>query len=310
MIKADIVADSQSNCGHRIISYILTYPRFIHAEIMTHRMFSRNAASSRAIPIEKMISKIEQQPAEPFYWGKNQKGMQAAEELSEEERTKALKIWHLSSKRQVKYARLLHKLGVHKQIANRLLEPFAHITTLVTATEWGNFFNLRAHPDAQPEFQELAYQMLDLYVNHEPVKKYPGEWHLPFADKYIPEGLNTNNLLKITIARAARLSYLTFEGDIDHAKDYELHDRLLSSGHWSPFEHAACCMDEDEILADWSQGRRLQGNFTGWLPYRKTFHNENQSKFDVEQLLNKRGTHNGKQKSSLEKVDRPIRPGR
>lgn len=289
MIKASIVADSISQHGYRIITYLLTYPRFIHAEIMTHRALSRNAVSSRATPIEKMIARIEQEPAKPFYWGKNQKGMQAGEELSEEQRKLALKIWHLSSKRQIKYARMLSKLGVHKQIVNRLVEPFAHITTLVTATEWGNFFNLRAHPDAQPEFQELAYQMLELHSEHKPQLKGTGEWHLPFADRYIVEGLSLSQLLKITTARAARLSYWSFEGDIDHDKDYDLHDRLVSSGHWSPFEHAACCMSYDEILADLLDGRKLQSNFTGWFSYRKTFQNENQNTFNAEQLLNKRG---------------------
>jgi thymidylate synthase ThyX len=304
MIKAQIVADSYTDSRKRIISYVCTYPRFIHSEVMTHRMFSRNAASSRAIPVEKMIRLIRETPAEPFYWGKNQKGMQAGEELSAAEVDNALVLWHKSKDSQIEYAEALLKLGVHKQLANRLLEPFAHMTTIITATDWGNFFNLRAHPDAQPEFQELAYQMLELYIDHEPVYKNPGEWHLPFSDKYWPEGLTLEQMLKITTARAARVSYLNFEGDIDHNKDYDLHDRLLSSGHWSPFEHAARALSIMELAADWKNGRSLQGNFAGWMPYRKTFHKENQAEFSAEQLLlNRRGAKHGKKTNPVVKVD-------
>jgi thymidylate synthase ThyX len=283
MIYAEIIADSINNSQSRIITYKLTYPRFIHSELMTHRVFSRNAASSRAIPIEKMISTILDNPAKPHSWGKNCKGMQASEELAGEELKKALKIWYLSCKRQVKYAKMLSNIGVHKQIANRLLEPFAHMVTLVTATEWGNFFNLRAHPDAQPEFQELAYQMLELYINHKPTRKKIGEWHLPFADKYLEEGLTQEQLLKIVTARAARVSYKNFDDSIAHEKDYELHDRLIQSGHMSPLEHAAKAVRYTK--------NSNTGNFRGWLQYRKLFKEENKLQFNAEQLLRKRGKH-------------------
>jgi hypothetical protein len=137
------------------------------------------------------------------------------------------------------YAEQLVELGIHKQIANRLLEPFAHMTTIVSATDWENFFALRAHPDAQPEFQALADLMLEVYVGSEPKGLRAGEWHLPFADKYVEDGLSQEQLVKITTARCARVSYLNFEGDISYEKDYKLHDDLLASGHMSPFEHAA-----------------------------------------------------------------------
>jgi thymidylate synthase ThyX len=295
MIEAKIVADSI--CGttyKRIISFVLTYPRFILAEINTHRMFSRNSASSRAIPIEKMIKRIIDNPATPIYWGKNQKGMQASAELSAEEIAKALKIWQLSTRRQIKYAGMLSQLGVHKQIANRLLEPFAHMTTLLTATEFGNFFNLRAHRDAQPEFQELAFQMLQCYLDSTPKVLQPGEWHLPFADKYISEYLTLEQRLKITTARAARVSYISFEGDIDHQKDYKLHDQLVESGHWSPFEHAAQALSRWECLWDRLNGYSKQANYRGYMPYRKKFLTENKSRFNAEQLLQSRRGEHGK----------------
>lgn len=202
MIEAKIITDSINPLGCRLTSFILTYPRFIHSELMTHRMFSRNAASSRAIPIQKMIKDIIANPAGPIFWGKNQKGMQAAEELSHGGIAEAKSIWLDALFDAVKHVEKLTKLDVHKQIANRLLEPFAHMVTLVTATEFGNFFNLRAHPDAQPEFQELAYQMLECYESNVPQYKDVGEWHLPFADKYLSKGLSLAQLLKITTAKS------------------------------------------------------------------------------------------------------------
>jgi thymidylate synthase ThyX len=279
VIEAKIIADSINPVGDRLCTFVCTYPRFIHSEVMTHRVFSRNAASSRAIPVQKMIERILDKPAKPVSWGKNQKGMQAEAEVSEEVAWGAERMWHNAMLDAVGHARRLLDLGIHKQIANRLLEPFAHMTTIISATDWGNFFNLRAHKDAQPEFQELAFQMLLAYRDGKPIKKQAGEWHLPFADKYLGEGLSTEQLLKITVARCARVTYLNFEGDINHAKDYQLHDDLLASGHMSPFEHAAKAI---------TTSGRCGGNFAGWLQYRKHFRNENRQVLDIEQLLAER----------------------
>ena len=154
MISARIVADSlNTDKSHRLTTFVLTYNRYIHSEIMTHRMFSRNAASSRAIPVKRMIKNIRDNPARPISWGQNQKGMQAEENICIENESIAIKIWDESCWNAIKSAERLINLGVHKQIANRLLEPFAHMTTIVTATEFNNFFHLRAHKDAQPEFR-------------------------------------------------------------------------------------------------------------------------------------------------------------
>lgn len=288
MIKVEVVADSLNPVGVRLTTFLLTYHRFIHSELMTHRMFSRNAASSRAIPVSKIISNIRETPAVPVYWGKNEKGMQANDELDEADIILAEQIWLESMESQIKYAEKLLKLNVHKQIANRLLEPYFHITTLVTATDFYNFFNLRAHKDAQPEFQELAFQMLDVYIESKPKQLAAGEWHLPFADKYIPEGIPLQNLLKITSARAARTSYMNFNGNIEHDKDYELHDNLVNSGHMSPLEHPAqACNDAN-----------YRGNFRGYLQYRKLFPNENKSQFNPNKLKAER-KHRGKKKNNM-----------
>lgn len=279
MIHARIVADSVNPAGDRLVSFLLTYHRYIHSEFMTHRVLSRNAASSRARPVGKVLASISQCMAEPVSWGVNQGGMQAGGELSGWRRWLARLLWRTSGHVAVLFARGLNALGAHKQVVNRVTEPYSHITVLASGTDWGNFFNLRCHPDAQPEIQALAYAMLDAYQASAPRELRAGRWHLPFADKYLAEGLTEPQLLKITTARAARLSYMTFEGDIDHAKDYDLHDRLLKSGHFSPFEHAARAMTESKRV----------GNFRGFFPYRKTLGGENQAFFDPEALYRRRG---------------------
>jgi hypothetical protein len=151
------------------------------------------------------------------------------------------------------------------------------MTTILTATDWGNFFNLRAHRDAQPEFQELAFEMLAAYDKSDPQWRGDGGWHLPFADKYLDTGVSQENLVKIVTARCARVSYLNFEGDFAFEKDFALHDSLSKSGHWSPFEHAAYVHPSPPA-----------SNFTGWFQYRKMFQNENQKVLDTKRLLSTR----------------------
>lgn len=276
MIEAKIIADSENvSSENRVTTFLLRYPRFIHAEFMTHRMFSRNASSSRAIPVSKLIEEARFAPAMPIFWGKNQKGMQSFEELEEPNKSSVIALWNATRLNACHVAEQLNTLNLHKQYLNRILEPYTHITIVCTATEYGNFFNLRAHKDAMPEIQELAFQMLELYTNNEPKKLQLGEWHLPFCDKYIND-LSIEQLLKVCVARCARVSYLNFEGDISYAKDEELFDRLKSSGHWSPFEHACKASTLDS------------GNFKGFTQYRKLFEKENKVCFDSKNLLEQR----------------------
>lgn len=257
MINAQIIADSANRCsgGKRITTFILTYPRFIHAELLTHRLFSRNSASSRAIKFEKFIQDVLENTATPIHWGKNQSGMQADLEIDDNLKQKANKIWIEARDSAIIFSEKLHSLGLHKQVVNRLLEPFFNITVLLTATEFDNFFKLRAHNAAQPEIRDLAYKMLEQYKSSIPVQKDIGEWHIPFSDKYT-DGLAIEQKLKICTARAARLSYKTFDGEINFEKDYDLHDKLLKDGHYSPFEHAA--------QADFG----VFNNFSQWKQYR------------------------------------------
>jgi thymidylate synthase ThyX len=168
MITSKIIADSISTAGKRITTFEIEYPRFIHSEFMTHRMLSKNAASSRAIPIATMIQQVMDNPAMPVFWGRNQSGMSAKEELGYAEKEDALVVWLEGRDEAVKTVQRLVSLNVHKQITNRILEPWAHIKVVTTATEWDNFFHLRRHPDAQPEIHALANAMWDNYSKSEP----------------------------------------------------------------------------------------------------------------------------------------------
>lgn len=278
-ISAKIIADSINPYGSRLTTWILKYPRFIHSEFMTHRVFSRNAASSRAIPIKKMLDAVREDPAFPEVWGLNQKGMQALNSMDEELSSKARQGWLAARDSALDLARNLESLGCHKQIVNRLVEPWMYITVLATASEHDNVFALRAHKDAEPAFQVLAYNMVDRYLKSVPQKLSVGEWHIPFGDK-MPDGASNELKLKISVARAARLSYLTFDGKMDVESDLRIFEQLKDAGHWSPFEHAA-----QAAYWDPNDEEFLGGNFDNtWIQYRKLFKEES-SYVDLKKLL-------------------------
>lgn len=268
---SSIIADSINLDGNRVTTFLLTYPRFIHSELMTHRAFSRNAASSRAIPIEKIMEQVRTNPAMPVRWGKNGKGMQDHGSFFGSEADSCKEAWIEAANSAIQSAKSLEAKGLHKQVVNRVLEPFMWMTTLVTATEWENFFSLRLHKDAQPEFQHLAHVMLRSYLAHTPVQKKWHEWHIPFGDR-ITGDVEDSIRLKIATARAARTSYLTIEGNSSVEKDIALHDILAANGHFSPFEHSAIAC------------KGYNANFTGWKQYRSLLPNENR-KCDLKKLL-------------------------
>ena len=274
MIETKIVCDSIGTNGVRLTTFLLTYPRFIHSEFMTHRMISRNASSSRAIPVKKQIQMVIDNPAIPLAFRKNQKGMQAGEVLNEKDHRIAESLWLIARDNAVDQAQRLADLEVHKQYANRLLEPFSHITVVATATDWANFFALRIHPAAQPEICELATQMYALYSSNKPKQLSLNDWHLPFVDDEDKNNhLNSlgdvnSYLIKMSVARCARVSYLNHEGAKPTLEqDLQLYDRLLRHTpiHASPAEHQAMVIIDKEYY----------GNFKGWLQYRKTLDNEN-----------------------------------
>ncbi|WP_308718954.1 FAD-dependent thymidylate synthase [Komagataeibacter xylinus] len=269
-ITATSILASISNAGKRIDTLLLRYPRFIHAEFMTHRQFSRNASSSRAIPVERLIVDVDRDQAVPVFWGMNQTGMQAREEMSIDDRSATEMLWHDSAKYAVETARLMAGHGAHKQIVNRILEPFAHINVVVTATEWDNFMDLRDHEDAQPEIRALAQTMKSAISTADTQHLYTGQWHLPFVT---PEEIReyqglmdpTRNLRAVSSARCARTSYLTHDGrQSSLAEDVALGERLTKSRpfHASPFEH------QSTPYVPSFHDETDQRNFRGWVQNR------------------------------------------
>lgn len=275
---ARVLLDSISPAGIRLTSMEARYPRFIHSEVLTHRNFSRNSSSSRAVPIRKMIDGVRSDPAMPVWWGRNQSGMQARQEIDEPTRALAEAEWQLALDDALRHAERLASsdINLHKQLVNRILEPFAWITVIITATEWANFFTQRTHEDAQPELKHIADLMLERYRDSSPRPLGLGEWHTPLILPDEESALPAGDRLKISVARCARVSYLSHDGTRDHAKDIELYEKLVgggANGHWSPFEHIATPLSD---AAEWS------GNFRGWQQYRKRFAQEHASTFPDE----------------------------
>lgn len=290
MLKATILKDSIGKEGSapRLTTFLLEFPRYILAEFNTHRMFSRNAASSRAIPVSKRLEMVAQDPVIPVEWGLDQPGMQAPKLAEGETLVAAVHIWENACRDAASHARKLADLGISKQIVNRLLEPFVSVQVLMTSTARGleNFFALRADPKPDPAMRALAGLMLWNYNNHTPEPLAPGEWHIPFGDDMYPD-LPEEVRLKVAVARAARLSYNNFDGSRSLEKDLALHDRLAVDGHWSSFEHCAQVMPEGGIpLPDPNEGGGsvvhtgskapacLWGNLPGWIQLRKLYPNE------------------------------------
>jgi thymidylate synthase ThyX len=342
--------------GKRLITFEITFPRIIHTELNTHRMLSRNTASSRAIPFSKMVKKIFDDPFIPDRFPINGKGMQPQQyyEGGTYEYRIAKRVWLKARDEVVKQANKLVGLdeaylerglgddfvpdvpvyiNVHKQIANRLLEPFMWQTAIVTATEWDNFFKLRCDENAQHEIRTIAdlmYKAYHYYIETDsnglesrnylnPQLLKSGQWHCPLVypeDSQLVCAYLFNNGIdgdnkgvwrntydeickKISVARCARVSYLTHDGVRSIDKDLELFERLRTSGHWSPFEHVATPYFEtglgmhdadfrpesNDILAGlgvWSRNLP-SGNFIGWNQYRKQFGDENCTDFRKEQ---------------------------
>ena len=337
-INARIVADSIDPRGNRITTFVLTYPRIIHAEVMTHRLFSRNAASSRAIPFKKMVESVKNDPFIPIAWQRDHKGMQGTKYIVDPIEIKnCIKQWLFARDEAVNHSENLHgdyyiydgtdiplQMGVTKQLCNRLLEPFQWYTCLVTTTELENFYKLRCpqyweteleeeyfkskkdllkkYPErinesdeywykvnksqAEIHIQAIAEAMWDAQNESKPSLLGDGEWHIPFGDKFstselrkLEESLNTKDRTRLAIsiatARCARLSYMTFDGEIDYTKDMALHNQLLESGHMSPFEHCARAMTDSEYHSfykgEYPTGVEYEGDIYNMETYPKHY---------------------------------------
>lgn len=268
--SARIVRDSlhpdSAGPRRRLTTFEVTFPRIVLAEFNTHRVFSRNSASSRAIPTERLLKSVEEDPFIPEEWGSNQAGMQAGEPLGAVESEGCRRLWLQARDQAVTYAKHLHAMGAHKQLANRLLEPFMWTTVIVTSSTYANFFKLRCHEAAQPQIRKVAEMMRDLYEASSPTVLRRDQWHLPYVTADEERELLAVDALKVSAARCARVSYTKHNEKKDLDDDLALHDRLAESGHWSPFEHQA--------VPAYS-GYHVGGNFgSDWKQYRKTFHHE------------------------------------
>lgn len=285
---AQVIADSISPHGVRLTTMEVVIPRIVLAEFNTHRTFSRNSASSRAIPIEKMLARVKSDPYIPERWDANGKGMQGHGEVSPRRAAWSRRLWLLARSAAVLAARGLLALGIHKQITNRLLEPWLWHTVIVTATEWGNFLHLRCHPAAHPAIRLTAEAMRVALEQSTPTPIGFGEWHMPYVRAEDLDAHTLDECVKISCARCARVSYLTHDGRRDTGEDLALHDKLLAPGHMSPFEHAATPLTQDDVR-DYLQGfsgvvavdrldldpsEHFSGNFRGWKQYRKTIAGE------------------------------------
>lgn len=247
------------------------FPNFLANDIVVHN--SRNASSSRAIPTEKMIEWVEADPVIPIHWGGKKKGMQAGAEIAQKAFAEVL--WRGALHSVLFFAKAMDKLGLHKQIVNRMLEPWGHINVVVTATSFDNFFTLRCHKDAQPEIQKLAVMMARARRESIPVMMNVDDWHLPYVHETERQSYPIETLKKISTARCCRVSYLTVDGkETTVDKDCDLHDMLLAEKHMSPFEHCARALQFPE----------RSGNFVGWEQYRKTIDGEVYESFDEDIL--------------------------
>jgi thymidylate synthase ThyX len=285
--EARIILDSVGPNGARLTTFELSYPRFVHAELMTHRMLAKSSASSRAIPTEKLLARVMTDPAMPVYWGQNERGMQASGELSEVDQVVAYELITSMRDRAVKDVRQLGSVGLHKQIANRYIEPWMFIVVIVTGTHWRNFFDLRDHAKAQPELRETAAKAHALYKASEPQTLADGEWHMPFVSgrdhaELLRAGFDDSDIKWIAVGRCARASYLTHDGLRDPAEDLVLGKvKMRENGHMSPLEHVAEAMSMEAWRADaeararaWVDYGTPVGNLWGWRQLRKTIPNE------------------------------------
>ncbi len=270
MISAKVLLDSINKAGDRLTTMEVTFPRFVLAEFNTHRVFSRNSASSRAIPIQKIIKAVMESPVIPVWWGKNQPGMQAEVELVGEERAAAEAAWLRARDRAVESAQDMLACGVHKQLTNRILEPWLYTTVIATSSKYNNFDFLRCDPHAQPEMRVAAEHMRAARAASTPKLLGWGEWHIPGVTDAERELIDTPTLLKIATSRMARVSYLTHDGIRDVSEDIAMHDdRLAKNGHWSPFEHSA------KAVLGYEAKYQQPSNFhPSWWQYRKSFEKE------------------------------------
>lgn len=314
-IKVKVICDSISEQGIRITTFEVEAPRIILAEINTHKAISKNCSSTRAITLSKAIEQVQENGFEPLYWGKKKTGMSATEEIEFKEIAKSILLRAKDS--AINHVKMLDEsCELHKQITGRLLEPFQMVKQVLTATDWDNFFNLRIHPDAQPEILMLAYKMYKAMEDSSPYNLKEGEWHLPYVNivwnskgdiAYCDGGFDVISLeqaIKISAASCAAVSYRTEGMTLDKAD--KIFDMLIKAEvlHASPFEHLATpvkpkynelgyvrvnCIGyqswQEGVTHMNNQGQLCSGNLRGWIQYRHLLPNNTNWSFDFEDRM-------------------------
>lgn len=296
-IIARIIADSVTANGKRFTTFEWELPRLILAEVNTHRMLSKNTSSSRAIPLNAAIENIQKNPAFPVYWGKNQAGMSASEELTGEALNKAYELWQKGIDQNIALVREFQEVGLHKQTSARFLETGQLIRSVISGTEWENLWWLRDHSAAQPEFQELARVAHQAYKESVPQMILVSEWHLPYItsirnkesgemEYFDSDGtqLTLENAQKISASCCAQVSYRKNDTSLEKALD--IYEKLvgMDRAHSSPFEHAGTPIPLNTVPFDpstWPQGvthvtkegQLGSGNLRGWIQYRQLIPN-------------------------------------
>ena len=324
-ITAKVVCDSISEQGIRLTTFEIEYPRIVMSEFNTHRSVSKNSSSSRAIPVSKMLEHTNNINLKPIYFGSKKSGMQAGDELDGNDLINAKLFWEAALFDAVTWATELDELGVAKEVTNRLVEPFQLVKVVCTATDWENFFNLRLHPDSDPNICMLAYKMYQALQESEPVELKAGEWHLPFVDKLLDENLNLisygvshedvtygtmhkpvtlEQAIKLSAASCASVSYRTEGMTLEKAD--KIFDMLIKAEvvHSSPLEHCATpvkpkfnelgkvrvnCSEpqswEEGITHMNKQGELCSGNLRGFIQYRHLLPNNTNWKFNFDERM-------------------------
>lgn len=283
--EVTVLADSVSPAGVRLTTLLCIYPRFIHSEMLRHRMFSHSVASSRAIPTERNIEQVRTEPFIPSTFNRRVKGMGVGAEFDVVERDEAERLWRIAAMGMADVAYKLNKLGLDKSRANRLLEPFLYVADIITATEWDNFFALRDHPAAQPEFQELAGKMRIAMETSTEIQNLDfGAWHLPLVSaKEMWDGagdgpVDWDKWKKVSASRCAAISYHKHAADEDQEASLARFARLADATppHLSPLEHVARPLEHSDRA--WLRADQISstfvGNLKGWLQFRKEYENE------------------------------------
>lgn len=294
-----VIQDSITKGGNRLITYEIETYRYIWAEVLTHKMLNKNAQSSRAVPVNSVLSVNEVNPIIPIVWGKNKGGMSATEVLEGEELEKVKALWLESAKNAFDSSKKLSELGLHKQWSNRITEPYSRIKVVMSGTEWDNFEWLRDDPEAaQPEIVDLARKIKEAKAGSKPLMLEPRWLHVPYVFRKIVQVEDTYEMryyagkyevpeevaLELSASCCAQVSYRKLDDSLDKA--LELYDRLFNGAkpHFSPAEHQGVAMKREKastldklFQSRWEsgvshmdkQGNFWSGNLKGFVQNRK-----------------------------------------